>query len=96
MKNMKHPAFILGIVGAILLFIGLAIMGDGDKTGHIILYAGMALGAIFWIWSIIRVAGAHDMKPFQRRFWLIAVVAVPVVGALIFHVLHQQEDKIVT
>ena len=68
----------------------------GSVSGDFILYAGMALGGIFWIWSIINVIHASDMRPFQKRFWLIAVIAVPVMGGLVFHIMHQAGGKIVT
>jgi hypothetical protein len=42
------------------------------------------------------VIGRNDMKPFQKRFWMIAVIAVPVFGAMVFYGLHQERGKIVT
>jgi hypothetical protein len=36
------------------------------------------------------------MKPFQKRFWMIAVIAVPVLGGLVFHFMHRQPGKIVS
>ena len=96
MKNIKRPAFIMGIIGAILLFVGLGYKTTNDRAGDVILYLGMALGGIFWIWSIFAVINALDMKPYQKRFWLISVIAVPIVGALVFYILHQEKDKIVT
>lgn len=96
MKNIIKPAFILGMVSAILLFVGIGMKSTNSGNGEMILWIGILLAGIYWIWSIIQVANAEDMKPYQRRFWLIAVVAVPVFGALVFHVLHQSRDKIVT
>lgn len=96
MKNLRKPAFYIGILGALLLFLGLGLKSSNDSNGNLVLYAGLALGGIFWVWAISEVVSATDLKPFQKRFWLIIVLAVPVVGGLIFHILHQQKNKIIT
>jgi predicted phosphoribosyltransferase len=36
------------------------------------------------------------MRAYQKRFWLIVVIAVPVFGGMVFYGLHQESDKIVT
>lgn len=96
MKNIKHPAFIIGVVSIILVIIGAAIWGGAYKAGWYFILAGIVLGAIHWIWSIIDVIGRNDMKPFQKRFWLIVVVAVPALGGLVFYVMHQKKDRLTT
>jgi hypothetical protein len=96
MKNMKHPNFILAVVSMILLLIGVGFKANGYKTGDYIILTSVALGAIHWIWGIIDVVGRKDMKPFQRRFWLIAVVAAPAIGGLIFYIMHQERNRLTT
>ena len=96
MKLVFKPALLIFIVGAILIFIGIGTKAAGQRTGEIIMYIGFALFGIFWIWSIIKVLGAADLKPFQKRFWMIAVIAVPVLGGLLFHIMHQREGRIIT
>jgi hypothetical protein len=96
MKNLKHPAFIIGIVSIIILFIGIGLKASGYRSGDFVIIASVALGAIHWIWSIIDVASRSDMKPFQKRFWLIAVIAAPAIGGLLFYTLHQTKDRITT
>jgi hypothetical protein len=96
MKNLKKPSFITFIIGAVLLFIGIGAKSYGNRVGDYIIYAGCALIGIFWIWSIAMVLTAPDLKPFQKRFWMIAVIAVPVFGGLVFHVMHNEAGKITT
>jgi predicted membrane channel-forming protein YqfA (hemolysin III family) len=96
MKNMKSPAFITFIVGALLVFTGIGMKANSAASGNIVLYIGFALMGLFWILSIVKVVTAPDMKPFQKRFWLISVVAVPVLGGLIFHIMHRKAGKIVS
>jgi hypothetical protein len=96
MKNITSPAFITFIIGAILVFIGIGMKTTGAAAGSYVLYGGFALMGLFWILSIIKVISASDLKPYQKRFWMIAVIAVPVLGGLVFHIMHQQAGKIVS
>lgn len=96
MKNLRHPNFILSIISAIILFLGIGFRANGYKAGDYILIAGALLAGIHWIWAIIDVINRQDMRPYQKRFWLIVVVAVPVLGAMVFYGLHQESGKIVT
>lgn len=96
MKNLRHPNFILAIVSAILLFLGVGFRANGYAAGDVILIAGTALAGIHWIWAIIDVISRHDLRPFQKRFWMIVVIAVPVFGAMVFYGMHQERNKITT
>jgi hypothetical protein len=96
MKNLRHPNFILAIVSAIVGALGIGLRANGYEAGDYIIGAAVLLAGIHWIWAIIDVISRHDMKPYQKRFWLIAVVAVPVFGAMVFYGMHQERDKIVT
>jgi len=95
MKNLTQPSFLTFVVGAILLFLGIGMKANGE-SGNIILYIGVGLIGIFWLWSIVKVVTAADMRPFQKRFWMIVVIAAPVIGGLVFHVLHRKAGKIVS
>jgi len=96
MKNLRHPSFILAIISIVVTFVGIGMKAYGYRGGDYTLIAAVVLGGIHWIWTIVDVAGKNDMKPFQRRFWLIAVVAAPVLGGLLFYTLHQKAGKIIT
>ena len=98
MKNAKHPNFILAIISITVLLIGIGLKANGYQSGDYILIGGVILGAIHYIWSIIDVIGRDrdDLRSFQKRFWLIAVIAVPALGSILFYIMHQQRDKIVT
>jgi len=93
---MKRASFTTFIIGTLLVFIGIGMKTYGTNAGSIILYIGFALMGVFWIWSIINVLTAPDMRPFQKRFWMIAVIAVPVLGGLVFHFMHRKAGKIIS
>ena len=95
MKNVRKPSLIFGLITAAVFFIGFFLMASENENGNYILYAGLGLGAIYWIWSIIEVASAGDLKKYQKTFWLIIVVAVPFFGALLFNILHQTRNRMV-
>ena len=96
MKNLRHPNFILAIISALVLFVGILLRKNSFVEGDIVVIVGLALAGIHWLWAIIDVINRRDMKAYQKRFWLIIVVAVPVFGAMVFYGLHQEKDKIVT
>jgi hypothetical protein len=96
MKNLKKPSFILGLLSHVVFLAALLLMANNNPYGTWVMYAGLALGAIYWIWTIIEVssAGQEELKKYQKSFWLILVVAIPMFGALLYHIAHQQRRKI--
>ena len=96
MKSLRHPNFILAIVSALVLFIGILLRKNSFNDWETVVIIGTALAGIHWIWAIIDVSNRRELKLFQRSFWLIVVISVPVLGAMVFYTLHQEKDKIVT
>jgi hypothetical protein len=96
MKNLKKPSFITFFSGVIILFVGLGLKSSGNAGSHFLIIGGLALMGVFWIWSIAIVLSATDLKAFQKRFWMIAVIAVPVLGGLVFHIMHNKAGRITT
>lgn len=94
MQNSNKPPFILGIVSHIALFFGLGMKSYGNEYADHVIVASFILGGIFWIWSILSVVTTNDLKKYQKTFWLIIVVAVPMFGGLIYQILHQRRNKI--
>jgi hypothetical protein len=96
MKNSTKPSLIFGLIIAVIFFIGFFLMASNNEYGNYFLFAGLGAGVVYWIWSIIAVIGTNDLKKYQRTFWLILVVAVPYFGALLYGILHQSRNKIIT
>jgi hypothetical protein len=95
MKNARIPSLIFGLIITAIFFIGFFLLASNNENGNYVLYAGLALGAIYWIWSIVQVIGADDLKKYQKTFWLIIVVAVPFFGSFLYNILHQSRNKMV-
>ena len=96
MKNLRHPNFILAVVSAIIMLAGIVMRFNAYPEGDYVLGAGALLAGVHWIWAIVDVINRTDLKPYQKRFWLIVVIAVPVFGAMVFYGMHQEKNKIVT
>ncbi len=96
MRNLKKPSFILGLCSHIVFIIALFLMANGYPYATWVMYGGLAMGAIYWIWTIIEVssAGSDELKKYQKSFWLILVIAIPMFGALLYHIVHQRRRKI--
>ncbi|RPD48896.1 MULTISPECIES: PLDc N-terminal domain-containing protein [Chitinophagaceae] len=96
MKNLKQPAFIVGLLSILLFIVSVAVKSYGYRGSDYIIITATALAGITWIMSIINVSTRSDMKPFQKRFWLIAVVAAPLIGGMLFFILHQKANRLTT
>lgn len=96
MLNLRKPALIFNIIGVLLFMAGLFMQQKESTGGEMLMYIGLSMGVIYWFWAIIDVAASEDLKPFQKKFWLIIVISVPAVGGTLFHIMHQSRNKIVT
>lgn len=95
MKYLNRPTSILAMIGTALILLGLVSM-PYIELGTYLLYAGFLIAGIFWLWSIADVLMADDLRMHQKMFWLIVTVPVPVMGGLLFYIMHQKKNRIVT
>lgn len=89
MNRKTHPNFVLGLLSLLLLFLGLGFKANGYSLGDYIWIASIALSAIHWIWAIIDVFSHQTAGSQSRVFWIILVVALPVVGGLLYYVMSK-------
>ena len=94
MKN-RTFSIISGVLGTILLIAHLWLTHKPPLRDYL-LYASIALYVLFWILSIVDVSTAADLKYYQKMFWLIITVSVPLVGGCLYYVMHQKPGKIVS
>jgi hypothetical protein len=57
---------------------------------------GITLAVIYTVWIIIEVVRARHLLFYQRMFWLILTVSVPFFGALLYQIMHQRQNLIVS
>ena len=96
MKNLSKPVFILGCISILVSLVGFVMYTSQNAAGMYVFYTGLAGGAVFWIWNIAAVASSDELRSFQKMFWLIIVISVPVLGGFIYQIMHQSSNKIVT
>jgi hypothetical protein len=96
MSNLRHPRFLVGIFTILLGMIAIGFRANRDsQTGGIVAIIAAALFIICWIWGIIEVATTNSLEGSQKKFWLIAVIAVPFVGGMLYSWLHSRRNTIV-
>ena len=90
------PVFIFGCLSVLIAFIGFVMLHADNPAGQYVYYVGLAMGGIFWMWNIAHVASSDELRNYQKMFWLIIVISIPVLGGFIYLFMHQRRNKIVT
>jgi hypothetical protein len=83
MKNLS--LLILLFVSFILFLVGISIPGRGTALHIIFVVTGLVLGFVFYALSFRQVL---NLKNERRIFWIVAIVCVPMIGNLIYIIVH--------
>ncbi len=95
MANLRHPNLILAVVAVILGAISIALYSArNNQVAGVLMVIAMVLGVIHWIWSIIDVANTTSLQGSLKKFWLIAVIAIPI-GGTFYYLMHSKRNTIV-
>lgn len=96
MANTRHPRFIVGLIALLMHAISIGLYtARYHEAAVYFMIGGFALMAICWIWSIIAVSTTDTLQGSQRKFWLIAVIAIPFVAGMLYHIMHSKRNTIV-
>lgn len=95
MKSLHKTGLIIGLVGTAIIILGLMLMKEHD-VGRYILYSGLIVVGVVWVWSIWAVIVTEDLLFYQKMFWLIITISVPVMGGLLYSIMNQRRNKIAT
>jgi hypothetical protein len=91
MKNLS--LLILLIASFILFLIGVWIPGTGSLLHIVFVVAGTALGFIFYVLTFRQVLKTPSLSPGRRIFWIVAIVCVPMIGNLIYVIMHDADVR---
>ena len=91
MKNLSM--LILLVSSAILFAIGISIPGRESLLHIIFVVAGTALGFIFYMLTLLQVIRTPTLSPGRRIFWTVAIVCVPMIGNLIYIIIHDADTR---
>ena len=83
MKNLS--LLILLVISFILFLIGISIPGRGTTLHVIVVVTSIVLGFVFYAVSFKQVL---SLKSERRIFWIVAIVCVPMIGNLIYIIVH--------
>jgi Mg2+ and Co2+ transporter CorA len=96
MANIRHPLFLTGILALLLHLAALALRTSrNNSVADILTIAGAGLMVVCWVWSIFAVANTGTLQGSQKKFWLIAVIAIPFVGGMLYQIMHSKRNTIV-
>ena len=91
MKNLS--LLILLIVSFILFLIGVSIPGTGTVLHVIFVVAGTFLGFVFYVLTLTQVLKTASLSPGRRVFWIVAIVCLPMIGNLIYLIMHDADVR---
>jgi drug/metabolite transporter (DMT)-like permease len=95
-KVFDKPPFWIGLIACICGVISFFFKGPDEMYEPVTGYTGLLFAAVYWVITIIAVSRAHHLTPTQRMFWLIIVISAPLFGAVVYQIMHQQRNRIVT
>ena len=91
MKNLS--LLILLIVSFILFLIGVSIPGTGTVLHIVFVVAGTCLGFVFYVLTFMQVLKTASLSPGRRIFWIVAIVCLPMIGNLIYVIMHDADVR---
>jgi len=83
MKNLS--LLLLLLVSFILFLVGISIPGRGTTLHILFVVTGMVLGFAFYVLSFRQVL---NLRSERRIFWVVAIVCLPMIGNLIYIIVH--------
>jgi len=96
MANIRHPLFLTGLVAVLLHLFALAMRSSrNSQVADFLTLAGATLMVVCWVWAVFEVAKTDTLEGSQKKFWLIAVIAIPFVGGMLYHMMHSKRNTIV-
>jgi hypothetical membrane protein len=91
MKNFS--LLILLIVSFLLFLIGIFIPGTGRPLHIAFVVAGVTLGFLFYLLTFIQVIKTPSLNSGRRIFWIVAIICVPMIGNVIYIILHDADTR---
>jgi len=86
MKNLS--LLILLFVSFILFLVGISIPGRGTILHIIVVVTAVLLGFVFYVLTFHQVLTTPSLKGERRIFWIVAIVCLPMIGNLIYLIVH--------
>lgn len=91
MKNLS--LLILLVISFVLFLVGISIPGRETPLHVIFVVAGTCLGFAFHVLTFMQVIKTPSLSPGRRIFWIVAIVCLPVIGTLIYIIMHDADVR---
>ena len=91
MKNFR--LLLLLIISFVLFIIGILIPGTRSPLHVSLLVAGTTLGFIFYLLTLRQVIKTPSLSSGRRIFWIVAIVCVPMIGNVIYLLIHDADTR---
>ncbi|TMI96383.1 MAG: hypothetical protein E6H06_04275 [Bacteroidetes bacterium] len=91
MKNLS--LLILLVISFVLFLIGISIPGRGRPIHIIFVTVAVTLGFIFYLLTFLQVIKTPTLSSGRRIFWIVAIVCVPMIGNLVYIIIHDADIR---
>jgi hypothetical protein len=81
------------MTSAILFAIGISIPGRENLLHIVFVVAGVAFGFTFYLLTLLQVIRTPTLSPGRRIFWIVAIVCLPMIGNLIYVIIHDADTR---
>jgi len=91
---MKNLSFLILLITSFILFlVGISIPGRETPLHILFVVAGTVLGFIFYVLTFMQVLKTSSLTPGRRIFWIVAIVCLPMIGNLIYVIMHDADVR---
>lgn len=84
----RYSQLLLLAIAFILFLIGITIPGIENPVHVSFVVAGVVIGFIFYLRIFLEVLKTPEMKSDERIFWIVAIVCLPVIGNMLYVIIH--------
>jgi len=91
---MKNLSFLILLITSFILFlVGISIPGRETPLHILFVVAGTVLGFIFYVLTFMQVLKTPSLTSGRRIFWIVAIVCLPMIGNLIYVIMHDADVR---
>ncbi|HMG66760.1 MAG TPA: PLDc N-terminal domain-containing protein [Chitinophagaceae bacterium] len=86
---MKRYSLLILLAASFVLFLtGISIVGPQRPIHIIFVIAGIVLGFIFYLVTLLSVIRSSSMNSGQKTLWIIAIVCLPMIGNMLYVIIY--------
>jgi len=83
-----YSPLLLLAIAFVLFLVGISIPGADSPLHIIFVVVAVVLGFIFYLRIFLEVIRSHELSQGERTLWTVAIVCLPVIGNLLYVLIH--------